>query len=253
MNKKIIQDLNNLNTKFYQAVADSFSDSRNSAWQGWEKLIPQLSSLFISHKSPKVLDLGCGNARFAEFLIQKFPKLKINYFGLDSNADLLKIAEEKLINHNSCIRSQFQQVDLVSELLNDNFKNRLKSENYDLVVAFGLMHHLPSFEIRVKLLKLLADLLPKNSYLIIAFWQFHKSERLMRKVVNPGLVKINKKELEKNDFILDWQRGKTAHRYCHSFTDEEIEKLVEESGLQLASSFNADGKENLNRYAVLRK
>lgn len=243
MDVKTIKKLNDLNAKFYQAIAESFSDSRKHSWKGWDKLILHIKMVIKNKQNLKVLDLGCGNGRFAEFLISKFPNTKFNYLGIDNNINLLKIAKKKLAENNLNLKTDFKQIDLL--------ENNLASEKYDLIVAFGLMHHIASFDLRIQFLKDIKSKLNSGGLLIITCWQFGKSKRLISKQIDPNLININKNNLETNDYILDWQRGKTAYRYCHNFTDSEIEELIKESNLKLVTSFDADGKENLNKYLVL--
>lgn len=62
MDTKTINHLNAINRAFYATVANDFDQTRGTAWPGWKRLQPYLT-LPLS-----VLDVGCGNARFALFL-----------------------------------------------------------------------------------------------------------------------------------------------------------------------------------------
>ena len=252
MNQKTIQALNQLNQKFYAQVADSFSDSRNSAWEGWIKLTSLIRPLTINHRPLKILDLGCGNGRFAEFLSTQFPEAQFEYYGVDNNPKLLSLAQIKLKNLKN-IRFNFEQLDIVQALLANSLTEDLQLMTYDLIVGFGVMHHIPSFELRLKLLQNLSSIQHSPFTIIMTFWQFDQSARMMSKVVEPTRLGINPQDLEANDYILDWQRGETAYRYCHSFTNQEIEQLSKLSNLEIIDSFSADGKENLNKYMVLQR
>ena len=83
-----IKKLNQLNRDFYQQVAIDFDQTRQHLWPGWNKLISHLQQLQTKHKPLKVLDLGCGNGRFGQFLANSFPGIKINYLGVDNNPQL---------------------------------------------------------------------------------------------------------------------------------------------------------------------
>ncbi len=65
MDQKTVTKLNQLNQNFYQQIAESFDQTRQSAWRGWERLLPTLNQLSKSNSdnSFSVLDLGCGNGR----------------------------------------------------------------------------------------------------------------------------------------------------------------------------------------------
>ena len=62
MDTETINRLNAINHAFYATVADDFDQTRGTAWPGWKRLLPYLTTPL------SVLDVGCGNARFALFL-----------------------------------------------------------------------------------------------------------------------------------------------------------------------------------------
>lgn len=70
---------------------------------------------------------------------------------------------------------------------------------------------------------------------------------------------ITPESLEPGDYFLGWKDLPGQYRYCHHFTDEEIDRLIAEitndfTNSTLVDSFTADGKtNNLNRYVVLGK
>ena len=51
-----------LNEQFYLSYADAFHSTREYGWRGWKALIELLEP-----KSLKVLDIGCGGGRLADF------------------------------------------------------------------------------------------------------------------------------------------------------------------------------------------
>lgn len=251
MNQATINQLNRLNQQFYHKVASSFDQTRQQAWQGWEKLLPEIKALEKNNNQPlKVLDLGCGNARFAEFLSEN--GIQYQYLGVDSNPQLLKKAQEKL----STDKHQFQETDLVELLVSKNQLSSQFQQQYDLVVAFGLLHHIPSFNLRAELVKQAISLLKNsNSLAIFATWQFASEERFQKKLVNPEVANIDPAQLEENDYLLGWQDRENCYRYCHFVDEQEMIKLIKEAGnCKLISSFFADGKSGkLNRYFTLKQ
>ena len=61
----------------------------------------------------RVLDLGCGNGRFAEFLAQNLDQnIKIEYVGIDSSGELLELAQKHL--------SKIERAYFSFELINQN-------------------------------------------------------------------------------------------------------------------------------------
>ena len=238
-----IKKLNKINLDFYNTVATDFDDTRQYFWQGWDKLISH-----CEHFSKlKLLDLGCGNGRFYQFVENTFPKKIINYLGIDSNEELLKFAKEKFSNRAGDSNDfKLKKIDVISSLIEQ--KDFIKSDNYNLVVSFGVFHHIPSYELRIKLLNYLKSKTSSDGVIIISLWQFMEFDRFRKKITDSDL------KLEKNDFILDWKRGERAYRYCHFIDEDEQNRLITESNLELVKRFKSDGKEKeVNTYLVLKK
>ena len=252
MKDTTVKQLNQLNSDFYKSVAVDFDDSRQYFWQGWEKIPPLLDT----SKSIRVADIGCGNGRFGQFLLEKCPETKLSYTGIDSSKSLLDFATKKLQGKIPALH--LKEVDIVQAI--QKKEDFLKNETFQLITSFGVFHHIPSFEFRLELLTYLASKLSKDGYLIVSFWQFMNFERLRKKIISvekdyaSSSLDINFADLEKNDYILDWNRGATALRYCHFIDAAETLKLVELSKMKLVTSYLADGKEgSVNSYIVLQQ
>lgn len=248
--KSFITQLIQLNQKFYSNVHKDFHNSRKYPWEGWKRLIkriPKYKSLknnSILHKNQieSVLDVGCGNGRFAHFLAKSYSKL--TYIGVDFSKELLARAKFYLS------RTDFKYRLLHADLLH-NWNKKITSK-FDLIVAFGLFHHIPGYENRKKLLKKIVSMLNKNGIFVITVWQFPKFDRFRKKILSKNQIKkktgINPKLLKKNDYILDWQR--TNFRYCHYLNEEEVQILYPKS-VKLIDIYEADGRtENINKYYI---
>jgi len=251
MRKNTIKKLNQINQKFYQKTAQTFSRSRSYFWSGWEKITPYLNVLVAQEKEIKVFDVGCGNGRFGMFLSENLDSKKIKYFGLDFSQRLLETAKQRLTTLG--LDFQLKELDLVKSLLNKQL-NELYNQKFNLITAFGLFHHLPSFSIRRQAVKQLVSQLENEGVMVATFWQFANKTRFSKKFVNPEKVSIKPEELEENDFIMDWKRGKRAYRYCHHADQPEVEKLTAGLSLEEVDNYLADGKTgDLNLYLVLKK
>ncbi|MEO8581737.1 MAG: class I SAM-dependent methyltransferase [Patescibacteria group bacterium] len=239
MNSKTQQLLNNLNQQFYQTVWSEFDVTRQKAWEGWSKL---LQFLWKQPQPLRVLDAGCGNGRFGEFLTEHIHELE--YVGIDNSAELLTAGRKKLF------KGKFIALDLMN-------KQRISEleGTYDVIVLIAVLHHIPSFDERAALLKRLKQKLNKGGLLIFTAWQFTKIPQLKERIIPwTKCPDLDQTQLEKNDFLLDWQRGEHAIRYCHLIDQKEIERLVETLSLTKVAQFYADGKENQsNIYVVLQK
>jgi tRNA (uracil-5-)-methyltransferase TRM9 len=267
---KTIKQLNQLNKSFYQIVADDFSDSRQYSWQGWQKIPKFLEKNKKKAKKIKVLDIACGNARFAQFLQKE--KNNFDYFALDNSQKLLNIAQETLNKEKTS--SKLFNFDLIDNYLNNKKIIWPINEKFDLIVTFGLTHHLPSHELRLEFFQSLKNLLANDGLLIISNWQFANDQRFQKNILNWQKIKKNQKinifqkirlktilkKLEKNDYLLDWRKNKeesllkAAIRYCHYLDEEESTKLFQKSDYSIIENFLADGKSGqLNQYFVLKK
>lgn len=253
MDTNLIRRLNELNRQFYQQVAPSFSSSRSYYWQGWNKLVPYLEELVqTKDETLNIVDIGCGNGRLAAFIVDQLPELDFAYFGLDNSRKLLQIAQRhELMNY---IEAQFIEVDLVESLLEGNFVPKIEVFKPDFITALGILHHIPSHQLRQQFLIQLGEVLNPSGFLVFTTWNFLENKRFKRKIKDPDLFDLNPDELEEHDVILDWQRGETAYRYCHYTDGEELNKLIEATELTQVSQFRADGKTGrLNTYTVLQK
>lgn len=98
-----------------------------------------------------------------------------------------------------------------------------------------------------------------GGYVLISFWQFEHNERLSRKArtaTATALERYPDLQLDESDWLLDWQGKPKTWRYCHSFTDTEIDVFASRVAdrAQLVDRFDADGpNDDLNCYLVLRR
>lgn len=251
MDIQTVKKLNQLNKDFYMTIAVSFSDSRQFYWQGWHKLVKYFNQLNRLKEQLTVLDLGCGNARFGQFLFEKIDP-DIKYIGLDNSQKLLNLAQEKLSSNLQ--NSKLQHLDLVDSLIKDNLTNQISSFNPNIITLFGVLHHIPSKSLRKKLIEQLASILPKGGLLIFTVWRFMDEDRLKQKTVDPQVIDLDQNFLEKNDYILDWRRDIYAYRYCHLTDPKEVVELLKDANLEIIDQLQADGKsQNLNTYYICQK
>ena len=243
--------LNKINTAFYNEHADSFSAARGQTWPGWQRCFDLiLKDLTNSGNNLTVLDLACGNLRFETFLRSQLPSLELSYYAVD-NCDSL-VPQKTLVNYvHLDILDVLQRGDVLSD--------SLALPQCNLAVCFGFMHHMPLRDHRNKILDYLIYQVVPGGFVIVTFWQFLKDEGLRAKAQDThkrALGELDLGELDENDFLLDWNGIAGAYRYCHSFSEEEIDELVGSvaSRAELIARFVSDGRsDTLNTYLVLRK
>lgn len=249
-----------LSRAFYEAHAEAFDASRgHQPWPGWTRLLGALPALVGAEDaaSPalRVLDIGCGNARFARFLHDS--GYSIQYEGLDANAALLDAARARLP---APLR---ESVKLAEHdfLTGDRPGAALPDGPFDLVVLMGVLHHVPGADWRRALLEASAERLAPGGILALAAWQFGGRPRFARRTVawdslGPILGSpIDLKRLEPGDTLLRFGDVPFAPpRYCHQVSEDEFLSWPDILGLEAADEYRADGAAgDLNRYWVLRR
>lgn len=252
MQQSTIRQLISLTSHFYTTVAESFSATRQQAWTGFARLEPY----FQTDSPPHILDLGCGNGRLLTFLSQHVSQL--TYTGLDVTASLLTEAQRTVARLFPNQQHHFIQTDFIGTLVDSQpIFSTVPNQFFTHSCAFGVFHHLPTLDLRIKLLQELIAVTRDGGYIIISLWQpLNQPERFLAKAKNPTDYGIEQSELSPNDLLLGWQNQSKAVRYCHSFTDNEITSLVTSVSHQakLIDQFQADGQlQNLNCYLVLQK
>jgi cyclopropane fatty-acyl-phospholipid synthase-like methyltransferase len=175
------------------------------------------------------LDIGCGNARFGKYVLAL--KETFSYMGIDNSTVLLAEAS----NVNSSFK--FRNVDLSTNW-------EIYETDFDLVVCFGVLHHLMNTKSRKYLFQKAYEKLSIGGIFIITIWDFLNDEKEKSKIIRnlPG----------KNNFLLKF--GTNATRECHWTSELEIIDLVKNTNFEKIQEYFSDGKSNkLNRYLVLQK
>lgn len=235
---QIIQRLNAINREFYEIIAHEFDQTRGQAWIGWNEILPHIPAA----DPLSVLDVGCGNGRFGVFLSENL-NCRIDYHGVDNNPALLSYASTALSSRDN-LSATLEQRDII--------ESPLATSDHDLVVAFGVIHHIPGYHNRQMFVRQLAQCLKSGGLLAFACWRFYEIERLRDRIVTWSDDLADK--VEKHDYLLDWRRGERALRYCHYVDDAENQALVSATGLNLFAQFRADGAGGTaNYYNLLKK
>jgi tRNA (uracil-5-)-methyltransferase TRM9 len=234
MDEATIHRLNAINRQFYETTATEFDQTRGRAWSGWLPLLEHITAPL------SVLDVGCGNGRFALFLAESFTE-KITYHGIDNNAALLEAAKTSFANIPNLSATLTEQ-DIITQPPTEG--------EYDLVVLFGVIHHVPGAANRLNFMRQLAQCVADNGWLCFASWRFYEYERFRDRLVEWD----DDIPVEAGDYLLDWRRGERALRYCHYVDDAEQQALIAATGMQEISTYRADGSDNrMNAYSILRK
>jgi len=228
-----------INWRFYQDFASQFSDTRQRIQPGVRRLLDSLD------KGVNILDLGCGNGELAQTLAQK--GFYGSYTGIDFSPSLLEIAKA---NDYRSLETCFLQSDLTKSWWDLAVGNK----RFDTVLTFAVLHHLPGYETRQRVVRTIGEHLEPTGRFIHSVWQFQNSPRLMERIQPWDLVEIDEEDLEPGDTLLDWRSGGRGLRYVHLFDKEELRRLAEGAGFHVEEEFYSDGERGkLGLYGVWRR
>ena len=237
MKEDTVKILIDLNHQFYQTFAHQFSATRQRIQPGVRQILQRLPS------HARILDLGCGNGELWRSLgRQGFEGL---YVGLDFSSGLLEEASQA--TETSPAQAFFIQADFS----NPDWAKSTPVRDFDFILAFAVLHHLPGDELRRAMLGSIHDLLSPQGQFIHSEWQFMNSPRLAQRVQDWQILGLSPGQLDSGDYLMDWREGGRALRYVHLFTEIELELLAEHSGFRVSESFLSDGEGNrLGLYQV---
>jgi len=234
MNSSTAQRIIDINREFYARFGAEFSSTRQRLQPGVKQIADSLRG------DESILDIGCGNGELARELSRRGHRG--SYLGVDFSLPLLDAAST---SHS--FPAKFAQGDLTS----DTWSSNLQPSTFDRVFAFAVLHHIPSIEIRLNILRTIKNLLKDDGQFILSNWQFLNSEKLRTRIQSWDQVNIRADELDKDDYLLDWRSGGNGLRYAHHFSGEELSALAEQIGMRVAASFLSDGANgNLGLYQV---
>ena len=217
-----------LNQQFYQTFAHQFSITRMRLQPGVRRVLDTLQ------KDDHILDLGCGNGELARELDRRAHRGI--YTGLDFSSELLFIAEASLFEYKI---TSF----LLADLTSANWNTLITNQQFDVVLAFAVLHHLPGDNLRQQfLLNVRAHTKPMGQF-IHSEWQFLNSPRLRSRIQPWDEIGLSEDDVEDGDYLLDWRRGGYGLRYVHHFTEDELAELAAKTGFILLDSFLSDGEE----------
>lgn len=236
------QHLSELTSAFYRGVSQSFSATRQTGWPGWRHVVEAAGASCGSRVD--VLDVACGNLRFERYLASC--GIEARAWAIDACDELVEAGRTTLPDG---LELSYQHLDVMEALFSgEGLVGLVDAPPCDLAVCFGFMHHVPLYDQRLELLRTMLAHVRPGGLVAVSFWQFLRDERLRAKArpVEGG---------DGGDYLLGWQDRVDVARYCHSFSEEEIDELVARlpEGTVEVDRFSADGKsQDLNRYVLLR-
>jgi 2-polyprenyl-3-methyl-5-hydroxy-6-metoxy-1,4-benzoquinol methylase len=238
MDKSVAQKLLKLNAEFYQTFATQFSDTRQRIQPGVQRYLDLIDG------ATRILDLGCGNGKLAYELNRR--GFLGQYLGLDFSDGLLGVARSKMLNNPNYVFTQ-------ANIAVPDWQSSINYQppGFDVILAFAVLHHLPSREIHLQICRAVRDLLSPNGIFIHSNWQFLKSKRLQKRIHPWKEIGLLDSDVEPRDYLLDWRSGGFGLRYVHHFSEQELNTLAEEASFRVVETSYSDGETgNLGLYQV---
>jgi SAM-dependent methyltransferase len=251
-----------LNRDFYDRFGSAFSATRHRIQPGVRHVLGLLKG------DESIVDLGCGNGELARELTKRGHLG--SYLGVDFSLPSLRDAEVLPKD----FAARFVEADLTSPSLIDVIaksreavtkKSQVhegipsasyrppRNDMFDIVFCFAVLHHIPSYALRLRLLRIVHELLKDDGLFIHSNWQFLNSEKLKARIQPWEAVAIPSSAVDAGDFLLDWRSGGKGLRYVHHFDEKELDELAKASGFHVSKKFYSDGASGrLGLYQIWR-
>jgi len=187
----------------YENIGAHFSKTREYAWPEVESFVAAFTDCGTA------LDLGCGNGRHAELLVEVADRV----VGLDASRALLNAATERV-------------GDAVALVQGDATRLPLAADCIDLAVYVATLHHLPSRDARRASLDELARVLAPGARALVSAWSTAHDRFDAAADAETGF-----------DTTVEWTlpRGESVPRFYHVYAPSEFERDVAASDLRLVS------------------
>ncbi len=208
--------------KGYDLISDKFSQTRKYFWRDLEFIKD------CAKNGDKILDYGCGNGRLLELIGDK----NIEYRGVDISQKLIDIASQKYGSD----RKKFQKITGFDILpFPDNY--------FNAVYSIAVFHHIPSKELRSKIIKELYRVVKPGGTVIITVWNLWRKKYIKNIAINYFNKLINKSKLDWDDCYISFKdnQGNIFWRYHHAFTKKELKNLFLPAGFKI------------RKYAIINK
>ena len=240
MNQAVVEQLLELNRRFYTEHGRDFSATRGRLQPGVMRVLDSLQG------NEHILDLGCGNGGLARTLSRRGHDG--SYLGLDFSRTLLEEAGRGTFS----FPVRFSQTNLVQ--FSTGGIQPSSADDWSAITAFAVLHHIPGADLRLKIIQKVHGLLAPGGLFIHSNWQFLSNPRLKARIQPWDTIDLSQQDVDSHDHLLDWNRGEKGLRYVHHFDEVELARLAEAGGFQIVETFYSDGENKKSGlYQVWRK
>lgn len=201
-------------------IVDKVKSDYNFIAREWDISRTQPSRLKLNlvgslEEGMEILDIGCGNGLMVPFIMDKGSY----YVGIDIAENLIDIAKERYAAEVEAGRAHFFAAD-ATEL-------PVKDEEFDFIISFAVLHHLPSVGLRKRFFEEIKRALRPNGKVKITVWNLRSDWVCKRFDADAQLG-----GQESGDAYIPWKgtQGEIVSRYVHQFSQEELYELAKEAG-----------------------
>lgn len=236
MQPAVIQQLIELNSQFYQSFGRAFAATRQRVQPGVARLLGELPS-------GDWLDLGCGSGSVALAWARTLGRSG-SYTGVDFSPVLLTEAQQAVEELDAGLSIRFIQGDLGQ----GEWWQALSGEQFDVICAFAVLHHIPGEALRRQILVNAHRHLAPGGVFALSVWQLQHSPRLVARIQPWSLAGLREDQVDPGDMLMDWrytlpgEPEQTGLRYVHLFEPQELQRLGETCGFTFQYAFESDGK-----------
>lgn len=220
MRQKTVKKLLDKVIEDYDNIADEFDQTRKNQWPEFSSTLPYIKD------GQTILDIGCGNGRFFDFIKKSF---KIKYLGIDKSRKLI----EKAVKSYEGPNAHFTEGDA----LNLPIENQIA----DITVCFAVLHHIPTKDLRAKAVQEMHRVVKKNGILIITVWNLFqkKYKKYIWKARLKAFFCLRSKysnilfdEYGYRDTFIPWGNS-GIKRYYYAFKAKELKKLLVKNNFKI--------------------
>jgi len=191
----------------YNAIAKSFDKTRFSIWNCVLEFFKQ-----IEDKSTNIADIGCGNGKNMEYLINNG---YTNVFGCDFSEEFVSICKLKELNV------------VCGDILSLPYADKCM----DNTISIAVIHHLYTMENRINAIKELYRITKSGGKILITVSSYE----------HPFYKQYDK--ITEQDVMIPWKNSYgdiEKVRYYHLFMKDELENICMRAGIdpvQITSSY----------------
>lgn len=267
MKPEIAQQILQKTKRDYRDLAEVFSASRFRPWLEVKSLIKKYVK-----DGMKILDLGCGNGRLLELLkegvveyvgvdscerliqiAKQKPEIRnpttahFQWVGSPSPyLNLRAVAKSETNSKSQISNSKFKipqsrtsplrgrQNSKFRFVVADALDLPFEDKSFDLVFAIALLHHIPSKELRLKVLRNCFRVLKPDGFLILTVWNLWQPKLLLKYKIWSMIFGWRPKGLDWKDIWIPWKLPQgQVQRYYHAFTAGEMKRLLKKAGFKI--------------------